>query len=1170
MMPGMAAPGPNHPVDPRAQGPDGRPKRNCDFLLSLVEVHKLFHVQTFPYADARGVVSAISEGKDTVVPAANHDTLRELASYLHQRNRSDVQLIPIHSTENISSTAKYVLVYIKDQPNRPNAIVVFMATHARTTAPYCQQASALVESTKKFIKTGVLRGEFLPSFVGRRGRSDAVAATQCDHPVLAVHCPERYVTPPKPRMCAGSVDAFNREYVDPPTCQGRVNPWTVYSGLPNALTCDVDLEKLIREQSMVLGRGGFGITVQTAGAQVSKVNMFPEMTDWSVPYIDDQFYRYAHVASQVEEILIGVSMKHPNILRTFGGYWCDIQRYPLGGRAVIVMEKAMFSLQEFMCRMNGGAQAETRHTAIIPIVEFDTLKGLDYLHSRNLQHRDITYRNVLVCHQPNRTPVPFAFKISDFGTASNYSTPDQQRGNRVHMAPELLWCMNSTTASDVFSWYCVMWELYTGSPLIEYKAHPNSAEYCKKTYADRLSRLVGVYTPSNPSTAFANNYMKTYDGEAVYRRYANIRPTAEQIFATLSSMGGVNQDENFTAIGVMCITLFPQERATPGQLLTLNRYQALSHDLSPVTTPAYEIPSSMRVGRYMATDAISSDDCANRQLCTLSKDGSLKTFGYESKRYYGIDVLRVSPELQPAKWYAAKEAMIRQCFEQDYALGAKRRADNPLEALLNSVYPSSSVATAGLSAKRTQLEPVPRTGIAALANPPRRQLQPPYEIPSQQGGSAPAPHQPLQGTNCDPVQYVVRTKQTKGEGDVTMVIIAKPTPDTILIFNREVVEKAISMTRDHPLLFAGPRTGVYNHSKAHEQYVFQYGQFFRSSKAMNWTPHEGESFYSCLTQVLLTLQHASTQGVLPAYITAHHLFTGRGAVMIDIVGYLSACFNQDRGELFSDHSSTIAGACAELLRQHAPDSPLIAELDNRALRRFGAAEIEQLLGDVRRLDATGPATRIAPSLLILSRVHFTIKEYLADIPNWIESKAGESDVNKCTAKLLVYGTPTRISASRFDKKECLPCPAGSDNNCSYGDLVKELVRNIILRLKVAVLKDSAVAVTSLDCTRGITKISLKANALLTIPRLEDLKGHNFDAVDKHIVYAHDERDILDWTPVVKISKSVTTSPLAHFNARYYKVLVLLVCIDRRLTAKGSVNTVDDLFRSVPLYCNTEF
>lgn len=350
---------------PAAQG--GK-KRNCDFLLSLVEGYKLFHVQTFPYNDLRGILSVISETNDGFVPVANQDTLVELNRYIHDHRRSDIQLLPIHSDVRIYQTAKYVLVYIKDQPGRHSAVVVFRVTNTKTTAPYCKETSALLEVTKCWISHKVTLNEFLPTFAARP-HQEIIPLPQCDHPVLDVHQPERYANLAKHRTCASSVDSYNREYVDLTTCQVPVNPWRIYP-IPAGLHCTTDLEELIQDPCKALGRGGFGVTVKVSDVLVAKVNMFPEMTDWSVPFIEDQFYRYAHIASQVEEILIGVSIKHPNILRTFGGYWCDIPWYPLGGRAVIVMEKALFSLQEFMCRMNRDLQpGAPRHTAVIPIVD---------------------------------------------------------------------------------------------------------------------------------------------------------------------------------------------------------------------------------------------------------------------------------------------------------------------------------------------------------------------------------------------------------------------------------------------------------------------------------------------------------------------------------------------------------------------------------------------------------------------------------------------------------------------------------------------------------------------------------------------------------------------------------------------------------------------------------
>uniref|UniRef100_A0A8C6P5D1 Protein kinase domain-containing protein n=1 Tax=Nothobranchius furzeri TaxID=105023 RepID=A0A8C6P5D1_NOTFU len=344
--------------------------------------------------------------------------------------------------------------------------------------------------------------------------------TQQDtRPVLRVHQPAHYNTV-TPRICAGTTPAFNRQYVDPGEPTVEVNPWTLYSGVTVDQRDSVDLQPLLTDVKHVLGRGGFGVVVTIPNSTVvAKISLFPEMVDWSVPFIEDRFYRYAHVAAQVEEIMLGVSMKHPNVLRTLGGYWCEAPQYALGGRTVILMERAMFSLYEFMARLNATKPPNVnRYTAVCPIIEYDTLKGLEYLQRLNVQHRDMTHRNILVCHQPGRRPIEVVFKISDLGTAANYSTPDQHRGNRVHMPPECLWCLNSTTASDVFSWYCIMWELYTGTPLIKYRASP-STEFCKKTYATSLAQLLGVYPTVEPDVD-----CKKYYGLDVLRIAPELQP----------------------------------------------------------------------------------------------------------------------------------------------------------------------------------------------------------------------------------------------------------------------------------------------------------------------------------------------------------------------------------------------------------------------------------------------------------------------------------------------------------------------------------------------------------------------------------------------------------------------------------------------------------------------
>ncbi|KAI4792886.1 hypothetical protein KUCAC02_033081 [Chaenocephalus aceratus] len=290
------------------------------------------------------------------------------------------------------------------------------------------------------------------------------------------------------------------------------------------------------------------------------------MANWSIPFIEHEFNRYAHIASQVEEAMIG----------------------------------------EFISQVQG--------TSVFPLVELDTLQGLDYLRSRTIQHKDFTYRNVLVCHQPGRTPVPFAFKISDFGTSCNFSTPDQPRGNRTNMAPEVLWCLNAATGSDVFSWYCVMWELHSRSPLIRYKASPGQG-YCRTTYAEDLCELLGVYDPENEDT-FELGSMKALHARALHAKHKDTRPTVQMILNSLGDRGRCITDKYFVSMGLLCITLFPQgEAVPPPNCLNLARYQRLSRDISyshfAFRTAALSIDG---LGSTCRTDIIFNDDCVSEGL----------------------------------------------------------------------------------------------------------------------------------------------------------------------------------------------------------------------------------------------------------------------------------------------------------------------------------------------------------------------------------------------------------------------------------------------------------------------------------------------------------------------------------------------------------------------------
>jgi len=88
----------------------------------------------------------------------------------------------------------------------------------------------------------------------------------------------------------------------------------------------------------------------------------------------------------------------------------------------------------------------------------DISKGMNWLHSLALVHRDLKSLNILVNND-------FTCKIIDFGT-SRVKDSDKNMtanvGTPAWMAPEVLLSSKYTEKADVYSFAIVMWEMITG------------------------------------------------------------------------------------------------------------------------------------------------------------------------------------------------------------------------------------------------------------------------------------------------------------------------------------------------------------------------------------------------------------------------------------------------------------------------------------------------------------------------------------------------------------------------------------------------------------------------------------------------------------------------------------------------------------------------------------
>lgn len=1181
-------------------GPLGNNKTSSEILLKLVESHDLFHVKTLRYSDLRGLLDWLKVKPELFAYQRDEDTIQGLKRYISSSDRTDIGVFAIDDECFTGiKDRKYIVVYIKTNKQETckyDSIVLFLTIDCHRRAPYSRTTKELLTNAQDIIRKARRHGLF-PSFNSRPQQS-VDPLPQQGAPVFDGFLPSNYDTT-KPKITALCVDSFGRKYNTSFNCEGDVNPWVVYTNIPHNKQATVDMEQLMTSKDQVLGRGGFGVTVKISDTLVAKTNMFPDVVNWSKPYIDDRFYRYAHVATQSEEVMMGVSMKHPNILRTFGGYWCDVPDYQLGGRAVVVMERALFSLQEFMFRLQDAT--------VMPAVELDTLNGLNYLRSRCIQHRDFTFKNVLVCHEPNRKPLPFTFKISDFGTASNFSTPDQSRGNRVNMAPEVLWCYTTAMGSDIFSWYCVMWELYSRTPLIQYRG-PEGPGYCKKTYAKNMATLLGVYTPQNPETAFEFGHMKAFDARALYEEHKHKRPDVHEIHERLKSLGSNITDKSFVRLGLLCITLYPQERWSPAQLLKLLRYTYLANDVTPANAPCQLIPTSIKVGPYKPTDIIVSKDCVSAEFDQMvqlhaKSPTPIVEIQPEMKVFYGIDLLRLAPDLiQPYAWYHKKAQVLEERFRRYYRRRAKheshphetRRArcdpgEGPSYMFDQQAHLGATTQVAvidetikmngtqdpgvvehidfdpmrerpnGYNAVVVKDQPNVTTHDGNVENPSGGDPNTVGSIDNDELGyedpELSQHNQQSDSSVCGTLDVVTCTRKREGEMDIYVVVLKSQSKDEISLFQTKVVSLSREMTSKHPTLFLGPCDLLYNCSRRNNLYAFQYALCFDCTRILDWVQCDSMNGYSFLLQVFYTLASAAHLHVLPTRLTHRCLVISGGAVMIDIVTYLSSNITVPEESLFGEHCHGLPSVCCELVAKHLPGSNLHRWFYRLNTNKRSTVVLTKAIEWLLKFEPL-KTERTIPRSISMDDTCVTFKDYFSDISSWVQPGCVQrARDQECNAKILLHGNPKVFRGNQLSE--------------NMGSIKLETVtRNIIMRLKSRIFGSSLVAVAALDCTQGLTKVILDNRVLSAVPSLSELEPSHVVDLNQDWCYVHDAVSISrsKWAPVIMFRKTVKPGPVQELSVTRYSVVVLITLLKTR----GLVHSLAELFGGISMLTTTEY
>ncbi|KAH3760900.1 SHK1 protein [Pelomyxa schiedti] len=205
-----------------------------------------------------------------------------------------------------------------------------------------------------------------------------------------------------------------------------------------------------------LGGGAYGDVYKAIVAGIPVAVKVPKKQLWSTP---------AELAAFREEVRMLKSIFHTNVVLYMGA--CTMEN-----NVMIVLEKMLCDAEKILHNpahvpvelqkyVQGGLSLPNKLK-----MAHDTALGIAWLHNiAHVVHRDLKPANLLL-------DAYFNVKVSDFGFSqffqpgkNSISTKEPVKGTKLYLAPEVWHSTPASTASDVYAFGLMLWEMYTEEEL---------------------------------------------------------------------------------------------------------------------------------------------------------------------------------------------------------------------------------------------------------------------------------------------------------------------------------------------------------------------------------------------------------------------------------------------------------------------------------------------------------------------------------------------------------------------------------------------------------------------------------------------------------------------------------------------------------------------------------